>query len=1522
MEEQNVFFSSETSQSYHEIIENSDLEDLLLEQYAHQAARSSTVPKLESRAFKAPTIPRKIQKKNTVAIKVKSLGKIRKSFEADQVEKLPEILKLSENLINSCLKYKTGRERLINKALIKSLLHRGYPLSRASLRNLAKFNLHDYNHIQQTIRVNGKPIILSGGLGGNVAEVDYDTIGLNPNKVTSRRSSGNVKSPNKDPAGAQLSQIGKTKHRGILACSNIAFKPGPLSKKPVLSTSPSHTIHGPLELIRVPAVGLEVFPRVGMKLDSAACFRLGSVRRPDGRIDADWAQFAASLVEQPTSTKTNQSHTFILPYENNQNRILMQKDLDFTENFISKSGNHNLSPIQDFTCLGELTNINASQISGEIDIAVKTVLSDLINTVAIGEVQDRIWKYDEDYKPVEVHNTEIKTEKKKAPKRKFNELRRLDITVIDVDYGKTQGEEEACTKPSCKLGCVCSSLRACFHMNEHCGKAECMFKCSCKLEVSKSAVVNLQNQLNRHLCKEEQKFKRTVIHSNDETLVLGASRRGLRVPKKFEDFYFQHHLDAKVNTTSQKDVKILCYKLPNDLKLAPWCMVHQLYTCFCKGLFTEGSEFKYSYAPAINASSSENIPIIHIDEVEDFPVDDASEETSDTLCSRRTTFNEQFIKRSKKCSNKYLERNSRIKWAEREDVGKLRTLNSHIDHAFKVFIEGKDLIKVVAEPSSKPEQKKNRSRRRTSTEDSRSLPSTSDFSNPSSNNVVRNWSKLIDDYCTNKLFVWATTQPPLKIYITSTSNMYSKSICIPIPVGKDIDENLLNSHNPMLREIVNKNSSAHKEVLLTRKPHAWELCGSVTKENNTTIIPKHSSLGTPKPTTSENLKKNLFAWPKIPETLKQISDDSEIENISTSSKKPEVVLSKDIPVSFHQTVITTNKSRVKSIKLKSSRKLFKSSLQDSDTINNKPALVSTEGSENKNENSILSLSTTVPLLDNSSVENNKIKSQELTHDASLVPKKLDSSLSTHKEKFTTTLIPKRVEGDRKKPEFYGTYSIKPSPKRTSPLIQKESDTPSQIPEKLTILSKKSQLKENSSVTPSQEKSLLLSEKQDTLLIPDKSELISNKVDQTGKACIKINASEQSVTKTSNKPPLPKLNIPTLKISANQLIKLPTTVTGPLVTNDPKYRWLLLHLEDDLTGMTVIYKKFAITRREVMQAMCLAEKSGKTCKFPASQGSPQSPVPGFGIYAVPGNRMKEMFLGPYRHDERMGLKILVKKNDNPSKRTWGKWTKTLNKANVIVCDRDKEIITHPASDSSPKPNSSDNLHKVNTVVVIDPSSTLNIGKIPTDPPEGRSLLKNPKTYTKCSPNNDLLVRDTQKNIFGKEPLTVNPVNPISKMSKANLENISKIFNKKLTTLKSLTVSPPKKDFISITPVSSPMDEDEPTESNIVENTPTPSKNLADKICPPEKDDKESTDGEEDDVIFLPTKTEIVEILDSDDDETPSNRKPSQVWFLCTNIPLIGYIAATQKPNGSILLKFDHLGPIECSSPTTATVSINM
>lgn len=1488
----NVFSSSETPQLYHEILENSDFENLLLEQHVHPAVRSPEVPKLESKAFKIPTIPRKIQKKNTVAIKVKSLGKIRKTFETEQTEKLQEILKQNENLINLCLKHKTGRERLIYKSLIESLLKKEQPLSRASLKRLTQFNLHDFKHIQQSIRVNGKPVLLSGGLGGNVPEVDYDTLGLNPNKVTSRRSSDNVRSPNKDQAGAQLSQMGNTKHRGILACSNITFKPGPLSKKPVLSTSSSHTIHGPLELMRVPAVGLEVFPRVGMKLDTAACFHLGNVRRRDGRINADWAQFAASLVEQPATADTKQSHTFILPYENNQSRILMQKDLDFTEKFISKSGNHNLTPIKDFICLDELTNINTVQISGKIEIAVKNILSDLINTVAIGEVQDRIWKYDEDYKPVEVQRTDTKTEKKKATKRKYNELRRLDVTVIDVDNGKTQGEEETCNKLSCKLGCVCSSLRSCFLMNEHCGKAECMFKCSCKLEVSKSAVVNLQNQLNRHLCKEEQKFKRTVIRSNDETLVLGASRRGLRVPKKFEDFYFENQLDAKLNTTSQKDVKILCNKLPSDLNLAPWCMVHQLYTCFCKGLFTEGSEFKYSYASEINDNSSENITIIHIDD--DDPDDNASEETPDTFCSRRTIYNEQFIKRSKKCGYKYLERNCRIKWLERENTGKMRILNSHIDNAFKLFNEGKDPIIVVAEPSSKPERKKRKS---TSTEDSLSLPNTSDFSNPTSNNIVRNWSKLIEDYCNRKMFVWATKQPPLKIYITSTFNIFSKSVCIPIPVGEIVDETLLNSHNPMLREIVNKNVSAHKQVLLTRKAHAWELCGSAIKENNPKIIPKQSSLGAPEPIGIVT-SKHLFTWPKIPETPKKISGDLETENTDTSNetgKKPEVV-----PAQVNQ-----NKSRVKSITLKSSRKLIKKikfSSKDSVSVNSKPASVSHKGSHHENEDSILSSSKTGPLLENSSLESNKIKSQLLTHEmktASLVPKKLDSSLVTLKEKITTALIPEWGEKDSLKPNPDNTCSIKLTSKHTSPLIHEERDTPSQIPEKVIVVSKP---KENTSVISDQKKSSSRSEKQDSLLIPDKSETTSmpKQADQTSTAC-----ETKGVKENSNRPPLPKLSIPTLKISANQLIKLPNTVTGPLVTNDPKYRWLLLHLEDDLTGMTVIYKKFAITRLEVIEAMSLAEKSGKTCKFPVSQGSPQSSVPGFGIYAVPGNRMKEIFLGPYRHDEKMGLKILVRKNLNTGKRTWGKWTKTLNKANVIVCDRDKDVI-NSASDSATKhsTNSSDNSHKVNTVVVIDPSSTLNISKIPIDLPDGRSLLRKAKIYPKCSPNPDLPVRDTQKNIFGKETVTVNPVNPTSMLSKASLENISNIFKKKLTTLKSLTAPPPEKDLVP----STPGDEDKPSDRTAG--------------CSPEKEDKESTDGEEDDVIFLPTKTDIVEVLDSDEEETPISPTPSQVWFLCTNIPPIGYIAATQKPNGSIVLKFDHLGPIECSNPTTAMVSINM
>lgn len=60
------------------------------------------------------------------------------------------------------------------------------------------------------------------------------------------------------------------------------------------------------------------------------------------------------------------------------------------------------------------------------------------------------------------------------------ELKRLNVTVIDTaDEATKNKSSEQCTKPFCRLGCVCESIEIKKYIPSHCNRFECIFDCKC-----------------------------------------------------------------------------------------------------------------------------------------------------------------------------------------------------------------------------------------------------------------------------------------------------------------------------------------------------------------------------------------------------------------------------------------------------------------------------------------------------------------------------------------------------------------------------------------------------------------------------------------------------------------------------------------------------------------------------------------------------------------------------------------------------------------------------------------------------------------------------------------------------------------------------------------------------------------------------------------------------------------------------------------------------------------------------------
>ncbi|KFB53850.1 AGAP010686-PA-like protein [Anopheles sinensis] len=243
-------------------------------------------------------------------------------------------------------------------------------------------------------------------------------------------------------------------------------------------------------------------------------------------------------------------------------------------------------------------------------------------------------------------------------------MKRLNATIIEgpsqpkVTLGETAPQRKQCDPQYCAHGCICdvmsrwdtgvivSTLR-----KQHCRRIDCIFGCKCGYEQKqavnytkkavtsedKSALFNadmkhLHEEVTERLAKEERQFTSTVIVTGDAAVVVPNSesetRRQKKMPAKFNDYYDDQSVQcllkggtaveptSSVTSEPPANVKpltpaermrhahVVLNRIPELANLEPWCMVHELYRCFCGGTATQGKPFSFTEDNYIALSSS------------------------------------------------------------------------------------------------------------------------------------------------------------------------------------------------------------------------------------------------------------------------------------------------------------------------------------------------------------------------------------------------------------------------------------------------------------------------------------------------------------------------------------------------------------------------------------------------------------------------------------------------------------------------------------------------------------------------------------------------------------------------------------------------------------------------------------------------------------------------------------------------------------------------------------------------------
>ncbi|XP_055838444.1 uncharacterized protein LOC129906641 isoform X2 [Episyrphus balteatus] len=538
------------------------------------------------------------------------------------------------------LQKRTKGHRIYKQAIESVMTSTSVPMTRQGWKAAAWLLTDIGNYCCQTIAVNGKNFRLCGGLGNfrtkyrkphsNFCDKIISVCPKNCIDRTTFRSFRPIRTPEKR---SKLNDSSK----------KVLHKPCPLSQKILKHPRDEESVFDSLSIVRMPEVELEVFPQLHKPLSEVAKKYLQLIL-PYKEISRKWAEFSVStLIESRNidfAANPQKSFTFKLPFANDRNHLIIRRIYNRSEEFDSQFDSSSFL----FRKEVDQNNVNGKP-PDFLTIECADILTDMLNSVAIACSENLFIKDDPDN--IDQYKIEDMVEEKSATKtdqhqqqtgmsnkkqsRLLMELKRLNATVIDAATSKAEEDGTICAKECCKLGCVCASLSERTTVRQHCGKQKCVLECKCKCQsivrletdgrtITTEDAFMLRKQATARLARVEKEFTSTVVLTGSETLLINESqydkkRRCTKIPKRYGDFVDHDDPDIVDFKSSGKRTEIISTsnvllepvlvndKIYNRLKhssvklkrlhdikdLAPWCMVHMLYKCFCKGQSTFGN---------------------------------------------------------------------------------------------------------------------------------------------------------------------------------------------------------------------------------------------------------------------------------------------------------------------------------------------------------------------------------------------------------------------------------------------------------------------------------------------------------------------------------------------------------------------------------------------------------------------------------------------------------------------------------------------------------------------------------------------------------------------------------------------------------------------------------------------------------------------------------------------------------------------------------------------------------------------
>lgn len=369
----------------------------------------------------------------------------------------------NESTVYHELKKRVRQGSSYDNAFMRSIQDANIPFTRDCWRAACWISTPNNRFFYRTMIYNGEEIKLTGSRGDNPKKVAFELncddklltnrslkyilsgcqqkcppiYGVKINNIEAILGDTNTQT---DDASQAKEKFGLLKKSRLCMFSREYLTPGPKCKKVKCKSNRKSSFdleYGPLELVQLPTVQLEIWPQVGLPLSDHIKPLLKTIPTNSNVITPEWAKFAVSVVrEAPKQMKHRRKYkkpeierpesiTFTIPYENNEKKILIRKRRRSTIIF-NKDDTLN-EHIESFYQDEEKNQLSfAKHVDSSDTVAVECadILSNMIESIAIAVNDTNFIKQDPDidYIGKVVSASELKESAKAASKAEKDKL--------------------------------------------------------------------------------------------------------------------------------------------------------------------------------------------------------------------------------------------------------------------------------------------------------------------------------------------------------------------------------------------------------------------------------------------------------------------------------------------------------------------------------------------------------------------------------------------------------------------------------------------------------------------------------------------------------------------------------------------------------------------------------------------------------------------------------------------------------------------------------------------------------------------------------------------------------------------------------------------------------------------------------------------------------------------------------------------------------------------------------------------